>query len=290
MWGISFSVAKTALVEVGPHWLLCLRFGVAAALLALVFPGALRRGGRAALRGGAVVGGILYAAFALQTVGLTRTTPSKSAFLTGLSVLLVPLLGLLLFRTRVPPAAGAGVLLAVAGIALLTHPGSLAELNRGDLLTLACAVGFAAHILALSRFAVRVPWRELGALQLAFAFAASLPAALLLEAPPRSAPLPAWAAVLFLGVFCSAFAFLAQTWAQRHTSTIRVALILALEPVFAAAFSVLVLGERLTAGEWTGGALVVTGVVVAEVAGRREATAPAPAVLEGNPGCGQDRH
>jgi drug/metabolite transporter (DMT)-like permease len=162
------------------------------------------------------------------------------------------------------------VLLAFGGIALLTHPGSLGELNRGDLLTLAGALGFAAHIVALSRFAVRVPWRELAALQLAFAFAFSLPLALLAESPPVAAPPSVWAAVLFLGVFCSAFAFLAQTWAQRHTTTTRVALILALEPVFAALFSVLALGERLSAGEWAGGGLVVAGVILAEVGGRRE--------------------
>lgn len=261
-WGLSFAVIKDALAAVPPHWLIALRFGLAFAAFAAAGPGRLLRAGAPTWRAGIAVGALLYLAFALQTLGLQHTTPARSAFLTGCSVLLVPVLERVLLGRRASPALAVGVGLALVGLALLLHPGSLLELNRGDLLTFACAFAFAGHILALGRYALRVPSRDLAALQILAVAAFATPVAVASEPIALDYPARAWGAVVFLGLVCSAFAFGAQTWAQRRTSPSRTALILALEPVFAAGASVALGMERLGPAEWLGGALVVAGVVL----------------------------
>ena len=270
VWGVSFTVTKDALDSIPPHWLLTLRFGLAFVPLALAARWWLRGAGGAAWRAGLIVGAFLYLGFALQTVGLQYTTPARSAFLTGCAVLLVPFLERVLLGVRVGGGVALGALLAVVGLGLLLHPGSLTSFNRGDLLTLGCAVGFAFHILALGRYARRVPTADLAALQLLFVAVLAAPVAFATEAPTLDLPSRGWLAVLFLGLVCSAFAFGAQTWAQRRTPPARTALILALEPVFAAGVSVALGSERLTAGEWLGGGLVVAGVALGELARTRK--------------------
>ena len=265
-WGASFVVIKDALAVMPPHTLLLLRFAVATVALAALFPRAVSAVSARALATGVMLGALLWASFALQTVGLVFTTPAKSAFLTALYVLLVPLLNRALFGARFTRPVRIGIALAFAGLTLLAHPEDLSRVNRGDVLTVGCALAFALHIVLLGRAAPALPAPALALIQLAVVCALSLVAALAWESPSLVLPPRAWAAVLFLGLACSAFAFLVQTWAQRHTAPSRVALLFSLESVFAALLSVALLGERLTPGEWAGGCLVVAGVLVAELA------------------------
>jgi drug/metabolite transporter (DMT)-like permease len=180
-------------------------------------------------------------------------------------VVVVPVISLLAFRTGFSRKVGVGVGLAFAGLFLLTRPDDLVNLNRGDVLTFCGAVAFAFQIIYLERYTRRVPTDSLAVLQLLWTMLLSLPAGLLVDGPRFSYGWSFYAAVIYLAVFCSALAFLAQARAQKHVSATRAALIFSLEPVFAAIASFLFYGERLSAVEWLGGAMTVAGVILGEV-------------------------
>jgi drug/metabolite transporter (DMT)-like permease len=140
LWGLSFLVVKGALSFSGPYWFLFLRFTLAAAAMAVFFRGALRRLDRQSLWMGGSLALVLYGGFILQTAGLLYTTPAKSAFITGASVVMVPIFGRLVFHSRMSREVVMGILVAFTGLYLLTRPDNLARINRGDVLTFACAV------------------------------------------------------------------------------------------------------------------------------------------------------
>src|SRR5262245_27264097 len=245
IWGASFVVVQDALRLADPFTFLVLRFTLAAALLtALDWRGLLQR---RILVAGAAMGTLLFVGFITQTAGLQFTTPSRSGFLTGLSVLLVPFVGLLLFRKWPSPPVLLGVALAVAGLWFLTggmSGGGGGTTAKGDLLTIACAVAFAFYIVLLEPAAPVHPSTPLVAAQL---WMVALLALVALPFVPRHLnPTPAfWGAVAYTGVLSTALCMFGQTWAQARTSAVRAALIFALEPVFAAVFSVAVGRERL---------------------------------------------
>lgn len=263
LWGASFTVIKGALDVVPPHLLVALRFGSAALILTLWSPRTVLRPAPGAVRASLLLGVLLWGGYAFQTWGLTFTTPSRSAFITSTAVLLVPVVAFVALRVRPTRGVGIGVLLATGGLWLLTQPGS-GGFGRGESLTAFCAVSYAAHIVALGHLAPRFRSLPLATLQLWVVAACAGAAAFALERPTLALPLRAWLAIAFLGVFCSAVALLVQTWAQRRIPATRAALFFALEPVFAAAIAALVLGERLSVAELSGGALVVVGVISAE--------------------------
>lgn len=262
LWGASFTVIKDALDVVPPQLLVALRFGSAAVILALANPRTVLRPEPGAFRASLILGVLLWGGYALQTWGLAFTTASRSAFITSTAVLLVPGVAFLALRVLPTRGVGLGVLLATAGLWLLTQPGS-GGFGRGESLTALCALSYAGHIVALGHLAPRYRSLPLATLQLAVVAGCGVAATLAFERPSLALPLRAWAAIGFLGVFCSAVAVLVQTWAQRRIPAARAALLFALEPVFAAAIAALALGDRLTPGEVLGGCLVVSGVAVA---------------------------
>ena len=213
---------------------------------------------------GILVGLALFAGYAFQTFGLRETTPAKAGFITGLSVALVPL-GQAIFLRR-PPRRNSilGVALATLGLALLTLQADL-SVSRGDLLVFACAVAFACHILLMGRYAPDWPPLRLAFVQITTVAVLSGAAALLVERP---VPWPAgnvWFAAGFTGLLATAFAFFVQSRAQQATSPTHTALIFAAEPVFAGLFSLLLIGEVLGPRQIAGSALIVAGMVTAEV-------------------------
>ncbi|WP_224364285.1 DMT family transporter [Hyalangium versicolor] len=263
MWGTTFVVVKDALAHADPFSFLAMRFGVGASVLSvltgrqLLAPSNLRRG--------AVLGVFLFLGFALQTVGLTDTTPSRSAFITGMYVLLVPLVMLALFR-RVPRASSLlGVVLSAVGLYYLTGAEVGSEgLSRGDLLTFGCSVAYAFHISFTDRYAPKEGVNALVAVQLWVVALLSVACLPLVEV--RVAWTPAFiGAVLFCGVFASALALGVQTWGQARSSAVRVAIIYSLEPVFAGVFSVAIGYEKLGVREWVGGLLIILSVLVSEL-------------------------
>lgn len=303
VWGATFPVVKQATAQVPVFWFLAVRFDLAAAALAVLC-------GRQALRApwrtwaaGLGLGTLLFAGYALQTLGLGLTTAAKAGFLTGLYAALTPLVSGLWLRRWPPPQAWAGVAVAMAGLALLTLDGSLVP-SRGDLLVLGCAVAFAAHIVGVARCtgdagaagegsqgvppsgpvgdrapASPTPADLTAALAVAQMAATALLSHLvsaLLEPWPRPVPPGVWPAVALCGLLASAAAFWLQTALQPYTTPTHTALVFATEPVWAALFALALLGEALNPRGYLGGALVLAGVLLAELPlGARAKAAPA---------------
>jgi len=264
VWGASFTIIKEALGPLSPMALLAVRFLLAAAIALPAFRGLSRR----ELGPGLLIGLLFWLGFVFQTMGLAHTTPSRSAFVTGLSTPLVPVVMLLVYRRRPALVTVAGVGLAMAGLWLLTRPEPGAAVNRGDLLTLGCAVAFAGQMVAVGHFARRVEPRHLLAVQLLLTGVLSLATAPLLETPRWGASPALALGVLFLAVSAvTTFGF--QLRAQQTVSPAQTALVFALEPAFAALTSFLVLGERLGATQWLGGGLIVLAMLLPELPGLR---------------------
>jgi drug/metabolite transporter (DMT)-like permease len=258
---------KDAVTLADPFTFLALRFLLGAVLLTAVAWRAIRGGALAVA--GAGLGVLLFVGFAAQTSGLQFTTPSRSAFLTGFAVLLVPFLSIAFHRRRPPPASLLGVALAVSGLWALaggSRLGIFSGLGKGDELTLLCALAFALHITLIERLARKHAAAPLVAVQLWTVAVLSAIASWVLG--PRLLATPAlWSAVLITGVGGSAVALVLQAWAQARTTAVRAALVYALEPVFATAYSVALGREVLGGRELLGGGLILLGVLVSELGG-----------------------
>jgi drug/metabolite transporter (DMT)-like permease len=264
LWGLTFVQIKDA-VELYPLFaFLAIRFAIATATLAPFSHRPLRVLPRRGWLAGTGLGLLLAAGYALQTAGLERTTVSNAGFITGLYVVFTPLAAVALFRIRIPPIVWAGVALSAAGLALLAGVGGGDA--GGDLLVLGGSVAYSLQIALLERYAPRydvVAFTFVEMLAAFVGFAAIAVASGQLEVPRGWV---VWGALLVTGVFASALAFLVQTWAQRRTSATRTALAFAMEPVWAALFGFWLAGDRLGAVAWTGAALIMAGIVVAEPA------------------------
>jgi len=255
LWGTSFVAVKSALADATPFAFIAARFGIAA--LALV-PGTRFRPApdRSELAGGLLLGTLVAVGFISQTAGLVITTPSRSAFIVAVSSILAPVIALALLGQRPSWLTAAALALAMFGIYLLTAPDA-GGLNRGDLLTLICAGCFGGQIVADAR---RLVFWQIATTALLGALAAGL-----LEHPHIRWTPRFLGALGYTVVFASTICFLLQVSAQRHMSSARAALIFCFEPLFAALTSWLVLGERLSLVQWAGGALILFGMVAAEL-------------------------
>ena len=266
VWGATFVVVKAALDDASPIVFLALRFTLASTVLVLIYGGRLRAhwDWRAA-GAGALAGVFLFAGYALQTMGLRLTSAPKSAFLTGLTSVMVPLVGSLVYRIRPQRSELLGVMVATAGLALMTLQGVVGSINRGDLLTVLCAVAFAAHIVTLGHFSERMRFEILSVFQVATA--AVLAVCLFPWAEtPHVAWRPAMAgAILITGLLATALAFTIQAWAQQYTTSTRTGLIYMLEPVVAWAVSFIIVGEGLSARAAAGAVLILGGVLLVEL-------------------------
>ena len=272
VWGVSFVAVKATLAFTTPLVLLALRFGIAGAPIA----GTLRRASREQWIGGLILGGLFWLGFVFQTLGLRYTTPARSAFITILSTPLVPLVQYAVFRAAPRPLILLAVGLAMLGTWLLTSPGGEIGLNRGDVLTLGCAVAFAGQIVAAGHFSRRMPATRLLALELGVSALLSLAFLPLLETP-RVDVTPAFLGlILFLGVGGLA-TFYGQIRAQQVLSPTVTALVFCVEPVFAALASRVVYGEVLSALQLGGAGLILCAVGVAALEGNeREASSLSP--------------
>lgn len=262
-WGATFPLAKRLLVELPPFFYLALRFAIAAALLFGVAGRQLPKLGKQGLQDGVVLGTLLTAGYGFQTVGLRTASATVAAFLTGLSVVMVPILGAVRGR-RPRTLAWVGVACALVGLALLTlRAGPNARFGIGELLLLCCALAFAIHIYYQSQVAARSPAMPLGLVQITTVALCTLLFSLG-EHRPWGLTTYATGALVFMAVVCTAVAFTVQAWAQRFTPATHVGLLFAFEPVAAAMFAWAWLGERLSAGQWVGAAFILAGIVLAE--------------------------
>lgn len=264
IWGATFAVVKNELAHIGPLAFVTLRFAVAFLVMAILARRSLARIDRSQLAAGALIGLFLFGGYALQTMGLRYTTASKAAFITGLCVVLAPLFARLLLGQSPPLLAVVGVALATAGLALLSLVEDLTP-ALGDLLVLGCAASFALHIVAISRFAPKMDTTALATVQIGVVPIAAGVAALLLEQLPAAVAPGTLGVAALIGIFATAFAFTVQTRAQAFTTPTHTALVLSLEPVFGAVFAYLLGGERLGSREILGCALILAGMIVAEI-------------------------
>ena len=275
VWGATFTLVKSALADASPLLFNLLRMALATVVLAIVNHRQLRGVTRGHLKAGALAGLFLGLGYQFQTAGLARTSAAKSAFITGMVVVFVPLLTLVpAFRPtggkRPAPAAAVGALCAFAGLFLITTPAGTGianlatEIGAGDLLTLGCALAFAAHLLTLARFSPGMSSGVLATLQIAFASVTML-ITLPLEHPHAIVTTRLLLALAICSVFATAAAFTIQSFAQQVLPPTHTVVILTLEPVFAWLTALLVLHESLSRRSLAGAALILAGIALVEL-------------------------
>jgi drug/metabolite transporter (DMT)-like permease len=267
VWGSTFFLIKDLLDRVPTLDFLALRFAIASVAMVLVAPRALARLSRESRRHAIVLGGLYGVAQILQTAGLAHTPASVSGFVTGLYVVATPLFAAVILRTRITWLTWAAVLLATAGLGVLTLDGL--SVGYGEGLTFVAALLYALHIVGLGAWSKPGEAVGMSILQIMIVSLVCLVAT-----APDGIVLPDtggdWLSVVYMAFFAGALAMLGQTWAQAHLTPTRSAIVMSMEPVFAAFFAVLLGGELLTGRMLVGGAMVLTAMVVVELRPQRK--------------------
>ncbi len=265
-WGSTFFLIRDLLERVPTLDFLAVRFLVAAAAMLLVAPRAVARLSPESRRHAVVLGGVYGVAQVLQTAGLAHTPASVSGFITGMYVVMTPLLAAVLLRTRIGGLTWVAVAIAAGGLAVLTLDG--VSMGYGEAITLMSAVLYALHIVGLGAWSD--PRQALGMSIVQITVIAVLCS---IATIPDGVVLPStgadWASVVYMAVVAGAAAMLAQTWAQAHLPPTRSAIIMSMEPVFAATFAVWLGGEPTTLRMVGGGLMVLTAMLLVELAPRR---------------------
>ena len=253
---------------------IAVRFSLAAVVMAAIFWKSLRQLNRHSVWAGVQIGVCMFGGYAFQTAGLRFTTPAKAAFITGLCVVLVPLLLAVFGRRRITAWIWAGAISALAGLYFLTvPPEGFGALNRGDPIVFGCAVMFALHIIFISRYVAGHSVGALAFLQVATTAVLSVLLVPLLAMLGWEQPLCCSSlshlltvfAVLVTSIGSTVIAFSFQTWAQKHTSPSHIAILISLEPVFALLTSWLLAREQFGARTLGGAALIFAGILLAEL-------------------------
>jgi drug/metabolite transporter (DMT)-like permease len=264
LWGATFVLVKNALDDISPTLFLAIRFSIASVLLALVYVA--RRGPiRQGWTGGLVAGLFLYTGYFLQTLGLKYTTASKSGFLTGLYIVLVPLIGAVVYQKVPGLSEWMGVSLATLGMGLMTLTSARFEIGAGEALTVGCAFAFAIHMLVLAHYSRRMQTELMALLQIVTCAVISLTTFRFIESAFVRWTPGVLVALLVTSVLATAVAFLLQTWGQKYTTATRAALIFSLEPVFAWLTSYVVEHEVLTGQSLAGAACILAGILLVDL-------------------------
>ena len=261
MWGVAFVVMKPAIAEQPFYDFLATRFTIASIIMVLVRPTVFAQLNRKTLTRGSALGLILGLAYVTQTIGLQTTTAAITGFLTGLYVVITPILGWLLFRRRVGAKVAIAAVMAMIGLGFIAINGF--SLEVGQLWGILCAVLFAAHIVGLGRWSAGLDAYALTVVQLVavtvVCWIGAVPDG---YQPPPTANV--WGAVLFTAIFATAIGFFVQTWAQARLEPSRVAIILTLEVVFTAVIAVAVGQEVLSLKTIIGGAIMIAAMLLVE--------------------------
>jgi drug/metabolite transporter (DMT)-like permease len=270
IWGATFVVIKDVLPDISIIAYIAIRFGLAAVVMAAIYWRALRALTWQAVWAGAQIGFFMFGGYIFQVSGLKLTTPSKAAFITGISVVFVPVILAIFGKRRVSIWIWPGAITALAGLYFLTVPSrGIAGLNRGDPIVLGCAFMFALHMIFISRGVERHSVAAISFLQVATTAVLATLALPVASLTGWERPYIHWtgylvAAILATAIFCTVVCFSLQTWAQKHTSASHAALLLSLEPVFAAVTSVSLRQERIGLRMLLGAALILAGILLAE--------------------------
>jgi drug/metabolite transporter (DMT)-like permease len=273
VWGSTFFLIKDLLERVPTLDFLAVRFSIASVLLVIAAPRALARLSPVSRKHALVLGGLYGVAQILQTAGLATTPASVSGFITGLYVVATPLFAALILHTRITRMTWAAVALATAGLGVLTLNGF--SVGYGEAITLVAALIYALHIVGLGAWSKPAEAIGMSIVQViviaVICLVASAPGGIVLPETARD-----WWSVLYMAAFASAFALFAQTWAQAHLAPTRCAIIMSMEPVFAALFAVLAGGEDPTLRMVVGGVMVLSAMLLVELMPRRKVEAEVP--------------
>lgn len=270
IWGTTFTLTKLALQEITPMLFLAMRFIIGFILLSLFFGKRLLKMDRKVLVAGLVVGGILFFGYSTQTLGMQdpNTTASKAAFITGMSVIFTPLLSVVFLRQKPTFYALLGALVAFIGLALLSvdfNDVFSSGISWGDLLVLACAVAFAGHIVAVGKFTSQVDVGAFTTWQIGVVGLLCTVTGLATEPLPTNLSPSFWWGLLYMGGVATAGTLMLQNWAQKYATPTRTAVIFTMEPVFAGMFAMIFLGETLSRQNMFGAALILAGLLLAEL-------------------------
>jgi len=269
-WGVTFVVVKNALVDISVFAYLSARFMLGALPMIWIYRDDLRKLTREEAWAGIHVGLFMAAGYAFQTAGIARTTPSKAAFITGLSVVLVPIFLAVFWRRKIGMWAWGGAAGSLAGLYFLTVPAEgLSRLNHGDMLVMGCAVLYALQIIYIARYTGKYSLGALSCLQVILTGVVSTIAVPVLNFTGlehffvRFTPQMEFG-VIVTAVFTTALAYPLLVWGQTHTTATNTALILTSEPIFAVITSFVLLHERLGGRSLAGAILILAGIALAE--------------------------
>lgn len=265
IWGSGFVASALALESFQPFQILALRFTLAFGVLLGLNARRLSHLTWRQVRGGGLVGVFLFLGFAFQTVGLQYTTPSKNAFLTAVNVVIVPFLSLIILGDRVPRSALLGALVTLVGIGLLSYSGDLAGINRGDLMTLVCAVFFALQIFYTDYYLEGTPAWALLLAQMGVAAGLSWLSVALTGLSTQAVQPAGIVSVLYLGLVSTLVSYGIQTLSQRYTTSSETAIILSTEAFFGMLASALILQEPISLQMVVGGLVIFLGILVVEL-------------------------
>lgn len=265
IWGATFAIVKGILDQIMPFTFLAYRFFWAAFILCLIFWKRLKNIDKIILGKGFLIGIFLFLGFTFQTVGLKYTTATKAGFITGLSVVLVPIISHFFIKEKISKNSIIGVILAFIGLWFLNYNSSF-NFNFGDFLVLLCAVSFAIHIISVGLYARKVDYVLLVIVQLTTVFVLSFLMALFFERPGIHLYYPSgvWWSIILTGIFATALAFYMQNKFQRYSTATKTAIIFSGEPIFGAIFAYLLLREKVGLIAWIGGLLIIFGMIISQ--------------------------
>ena len=265
IWGSTFALIKGVIDLIPPYTYLTYRFLLAALILILVFWKRMKEINIMILKKGSLIGIFLFLGYALQTVGIKYTTATKAGFITGLSVVLVPIISHFFIKEKISRNSVIGVIFAFIGLWFLNYNSSFI-FNLGDFLVLLCAFSFAMHIISVGLFSKKVDYILLAVTQITVVFVLSLFMALIFEKPAihLSYSSDIWWSIVITGIFATALAFYMQNRFQRYSTATKTAIIFSGEPIFAAMFAYLLLGEKVGIIAWAGGLLIIFGMTISQ--------------------------
>ncbi|NLZ92838.1 MAG: DMT family transporter [Firmicutes bacterium] len=264
IWGLTFVTVKNAIAILPPFAFNFYRFGLATLVMLIFALPTVKKLNKETVRAGIILGIMLFTGYSLQTLGLLYTTASNAGFITGLSVVLVPIFSIVSSQEKPELPVLIGAVSATIGLGLIAG-GNFGNFNIGDILVLCCAVSFALHILYVGKYSALYSTIWLVTLQIGTVALLSGLCTFFFERGTNSFVPSVWLELIITALFATCFAFFVQNYMQRFTSPSHTAIILTTEPVFSVLFSVLLLQETLTAGAAWGGLLIVVGMLCSEI-------------------------
>ena len=264
IWGTSFIILKAALDSIGTMWILAIRFSIAAGILALFCVPKLKAMDKRTFKGSVLLGITLATAYIVQTYGLMFTSPGKNAFLTSIYCVLVPFMAWGIYRRKPDSCNIIAAFLCVAGIGFVSLSSSEGGLNIGDVLTLICGIFYALQIIIMENYIEGQDALPISTVQFATSAVICWIGALLFEPVPGALSVGSWISIVYMGVMCTGVGFFLQAWGMKYTPSATASVIISLEAVFGALFSVLFYNEPMTIKLFTGFALIFVSVLVSE--------------------------